>query len=165
MTVADPNLSAALSVIDQTWNEVRKDPLIALSIGEQPSHLPDLGYEEAERMAAVGEALLQRIKAIDVAALPGDLGLTVEIARLHGESWARRARWYWLIIDVAFPVCFLPTVYGGGYMLNTLKAVFARHPFQSIADRHRYLALVDEYARLVSQMAARTRGQADRGIL
>src|SRR3546814_3106456 len=129
-----------------------------------PTSLPDLGYDEAVRVAELGSDLLKRADAVDAAALAGGLGLTCEIARGQAKVWSRCSYWYWLIIDASFPVAFLPTVYGGGYLLNTLKSVFSALQVKSRGDQHRYLALVHDYGRLVSQMEERTRGQAESGI-
>lgn len=158
------NMNLALKVIDEVTTERGRSPFAALAQGIMPTSLPDLGYDEAVRVAKLGAELLKRADAVDAAALPGDLGLTFEIARGQAQVWSRCSDWYWLIIDASFPVAFLPTVYGGGYLLNTLKSVFAALQLRSRGDQHRYLALVHDYGRLVSQMEERTRGQAERGI-
>lgn len=164
MTFDSRNMNLALKIIDDVTAEVNQSPLVALAKGIMPTRLPDISYDEAVRVSALGEALLRRMEAISVADLPGDLGLTFEVARVQARTWSRAACWYWLIIDIGFPVAFLPTVYGGGYLLNTLKSVFSALEVKSRSDQHRYLALVHDYARLVSQMEERTRGQAERGI-
>ncbi|MCW6530230.1 DUF885 domain-containing protein [Sphingomonas sp. MMSM20] len=159
------NMNLALKIIDDVTMEVNRSPLAALAKGIMPARLPDISYNEALRVAALGEALLRRTEAISVADLPGDLGLTFEVARVQAHTWSRAERWYWLIVDIGFPVAFLPTVYGGGYLLNNLKPIFANYPLSSKGDQQRYLALVQDYARLVLQMEERTRGQAARGIV
>ena len=159
------NMNLALKIIDDVTAEVNRSPLAGLAKGIMPTRLPDISYDEAVRVAALGEALLRRMETIDVAALPGDLGLTFEVARVQARTWSRAEAWYWLIVDIGFLVAFLPTVYGGGYLLNNLKPIFANYPVSSGGDQHRYLALVQDYARLVLQMAERTRGQWERGIV
>src|SRR3546814_12246525 len=125
-----------------------------------PTSLPVMGASEAGRVAELGSELLKRADAVGAAALPCDLGLTFEIARGQAKVWSRCSDWYWLIIDASFPVAFLPTVYGGGYLLNTLKSVFSALQVKSRGDQHRYLALVHDYGRLVSQMEERKIGRA-----
>src|SRR3546814_5970815 len=59
------------------------------------------------------------------------------------------------ISDWSSDVCSSDLVYGGGYLLNTLKSVFSALQVKSRGDQHRYLALVHDYGRLVSQMEDR----------
>lgn len=159
------NMNLALKIIDDVAFEAGKSPLAALARGVKPTTLPDLGYDEVVRLSALGDALLLRMETIDLSTLPGDLWMTFEVARHQARSWSRRKDRYWVIIDIAFPAAFLPTVYGGGYLLNTLKPVFSMFTFANRGDQDRYLALTNDYARLVSQIEERTRGQAERGIV
>lgn len=164
MPTANETIASALSLIERVWHELCADGL-AWAVGKLPDRLPDLSFDAAVRRARLGEELLRKIDAVDSANLPGEIALTLAIARVRAESLARSERWYWLVIDIAFPVMFLPTAYGAGMMLGSYKPIFAGHALRSPADRHRYLALVHDYARLVRQVDERTRGQAERGIV
>src|SRR3546814_10584396 len=141
-------MNLALKIIDGVTAERGRSPFAALAQGIMPTSLPDLGYDEAVRVAELGSELLKRADAVDAAALPGDLGLTFEIARGQAKVWSRCSDWYWLIIDASFPVAFLPTVYGGGYLLNTLKSVFSPPQEISRGAQPRHLALGTDFGRM-----------------
>src|SRR3546814_13812644 len=99
-----------------------------------PTSLPDLGYDEAVRVAELGSELLKRADAVDAAALPGDLGLTFELARGQAKVWSRCSDWYWLIIEAPFPVALLPTVHGAGSPPHTLNSLFHALPVKPRGD-------------------------------
>src|SRR3546814_10321547 len=69
-------MNLALKIIDGVTAERGRSPFAALAQGIMPTSLPDLGYDEAVRVAELGSELLKRADAVDAAALPGDLGLT-----------------------------------------------------------------------------------------
>jgi uncharacterized protein (DUF885 family) len=59
---------------------------------------------------------------------------------------------------------FHPTAYCGGYLLSVVHKQFAAFEWAASSDADRYLALVDDYAKLIDQFTARTAGQASRGM-
>jgi uncharacterized protein (DUF885 family) len=82
--------------------------------------------------------------------------------------WAREADRYWNAVDplgVGFFGLFLPAAYCGGFLLNYIHSQFAGFKFEEEGDCDRYLALLADYSRLISQFDARTRGQRERGML
>jgi len=159
--------SIALCIIDAAWEEARRNPVVQEQLGIPWVRLPDVSLAEAERRSRVGRALLERANAIDSDALPHDLALTLRLVRFRAQSWAREAEGYWTVIDPlgeGFPGMFLPTAYCGGFLLNFINDCLAKFRFLESGDCDRYLALVADYARLVEQFAARTAGQAERGM-
>jgi len=59
---------------------------------------------------------------------------------------------------------FLPTAYCGGFLLDSVNRLFSEFQFAESGQSDRYLGLVEEYVFLVGQFAARTAGQAKRGM-
>jgi len=115
----------------------------------------------------VGASILSQVEAIDLDLLPHDLTLTLRLVRFRAGIWAREADWYWLAFDAmgfgTFAL-FMPTAYGGGWLLSAVRRQLALFAFNETGDTDRYLALVSDYARLIDQFAERTAGQADRNI-
>src|SRR3546814_13118095 len=118
-------MNLALKIIDGVTAERGRSPFAALAQGIMPTSLPDLGYDEAVRVAELGSELLKRADAVDAAALPGDPGLTFEIARGQAKVRSRSSDRDWLIIDASLPGAFLPTVFGCRLLLHPLKSCFS----------------------------------------
>lgn len=167
MLTTASSLGTALRIVDDAWVEVRRGSWVKLQIGGPLDRLPDLSYAEAERRAQLGRGLLARIEALDLDALPPDIGLTVRLVRYRANTWAREAEWYWTVSDptgIGFFGMFLPTAYCAGFVLNFVHGQLAAYRFDEAGDLDRYLGLVADYARLVEQIADRTEGQATRGM-
>jgi uncharacterized protein (DUF885 family) len=164
MARANGELSRALRVVDEVWAEVSR------ALPENYAHygLPQVSPEEAERRSALAEKLLARFDQLDLAALPGEIALTVKVARTRAEFWAKEAKWYWTVFSPSgsgWFSLFAATAYSCGFLLSGMVAQFQAFRFEDEASCDRYLALVTDYGRLVDQLAARTRGQTERGIL
>jgi hypothetical protein len=88
--VAD-GINVALRAIDDVWNEVKTGPFIARDLGGKIDRFPDVGYQNAQRLAQLGRELVENFDTLDFAALPGDLAVTAAIARaaLHCGPAAR----------------------------------------------------------------------------
>jgi len=112
--------------------------------------------ERARAEATFNKAMLARLDALDVAALPHDEWL---LARMLQQTFATGAfadQNYWFDFAVA--------PYSGGLPLNGNNAMLAGQPLTTADDRTRYLKLLDSYARVLTQTSAKTRAQAARGI-
>ncbi len=131
------------------------------------TRLPSLSLTEAERRSALGRSLLRRIERLEPQDLPHSVLLDLRLVRFCGRFWEREADWYWLVVD---PVGighfgeFLPAAYCGGFLLNVIHMGLKACTFREAGDADRYLGLVADYARLISQFSERTSGQAERGI-
>ena len=163
---ATENFGTALRVIDDVWSVLRANN--AWDPGDEvPSRLTDIGVAAMTERAKLGRQLLDRMSAINVAALPLDLPSTLEVARRIAERWTREEDWYWLLFDplgVGFYGMFAPTAYCGGFLLNSFARIFREFRFDSQGDGDRFVGLVRDYGRVVRQMFDRTKGQAERGI-
>lgn len=163
----DEMVGRAMALAHEVWAETARGSSAWSPTGEPMQALPRVDFAEAERRAKLGKSLLERIATLDLDALPHELALTVRVAINRAEAWAREADWYWLVFDplgVGFYALFAPTAYCGGFLLSGMVKGFAGLPFSSRGDRDRYLGLISDYADLVTQMLARTEGQAERGI-
>lgn len=167
MTDKAQNFAQALSTIEAVWSEVAQLPWTAQEIGTLGDRLPSISPDAISRRSRRGRALLARLDALDPTDLPFDLGLTLRVARYRAAAWAQEEDWYWLLCDptgAGFYALFLPTAYAGGWMINRLTNEFTRAKFEAAGDAERYIAKLYDLARLVGEMEARTRGQAERGI-
>jgi uncharacterized protein (DUF885 family) len=160
-------LSAALRIVDDAWEELRRSVFVQTQLGLALTGLPSLSIAEAERKSAVGRSLVERIETLDIDELPADLALSLRLVRFRASTWAREAAWYWTVSDplgVGFFGMFLPTAYCGGFLLSFVHSQLATFRFSEAGDFDRYLGLIADYARLLEQMTARTGGQAERGM-
>lgn len=163
MQDSDRQVGLALRLIDDTWAELSRN----LPAAYGAAGLPQISEAEARRKAEVGRGLLARIAALDLAALPHELALTVAVARARAQTWAREGDWFWTVFDpsgVGFFGMFAATSYAGGYLLSGVLGALQTFAIKDEAAADRYLALVEDYARLVRQLAERTRGQTERGV-
>jgi uncharacterized protein (DUF885 family) len=163
----DASLNAALCILDEAWQELQRTPYVQLRMGVVPTRLPDVSFAETQRRSEVGRSLLRRLEALEVSGLPHDLALSLRLVRFRACTWSQEADWYWSAIDprgIGSFGLFLPTAYCGGYLLNFVHNQLASFWFQESGDLDRYLALIADYARLIDQFAARTAGQAERGM-
>src|SRR5882724_4690725 len=161
-------LNTANRIADQAWEELQRGALVQSQLGVTPAKLPDLSFEEARRQSDVGLTLLKQLQGIDDRVLPHDVALLLRLVHFQAKFWARRADWYWTVIDplaVGHFGLFLPTAYCGGFLFSTLHKQLASFAFTQSGDLDRYLALIADYELVVDQFAMRTAGQAGRGML
>ncbi|WP_126177116.1 DUF885 domain-containing protein [Tsuneonella rigui] len=165
--MSDQAIANALVVLDQVWAETAQRPFVQANLGRPIDRLPDIGFDATEARSARGARLLASIDALEQTQLPHDLVLTLAVARANAERMAKEAERYWLVIDpngVGFMGLFAPTAYCGGLLIKNAAATLAKHGFDTVADVDRYMGLIEDFARLVSQMRERTVGQSRRGI-
>lgn len=167
LDMLDVPLREALRIIHEAWGELQGNPYVQQSLGIAPTRLPEVSLAEAERRSRIGKSLLRRIGSLEFGSIPHDLALTLQVIRFRALAWSREADWYWTVVDprgIGFYGMFLPTAYNGGSLLNLVHSQLSSFVFSEPGDADRYLALVADYARLIEQFAARTAGQAARGI-
>lgn len=163
----DQAMALALKVLEGTWSELRASPYIQRDLGLPVDRLPDLSEEAAIDKSARAESLLRICDKIDSALLPEQLAISLGSARFTLDRMKREGDYYWLVFDpmgVGFFALFAPTSYAGGFLLKLVAGVVVQHQFQTAGDVDRYCGLIEDYARLIDQMRARTEGQAERGI-
>ncbi len=108
----------------------------------------------AERSAAFARSLLQRLDAVDVAALSHADVLNLETLRWLAQSLADSAPFYWFGFEV--------TPYSSP--LPELRQALLSRLLATREGRDRYLRLLDEAVEFIDSLHARLRGQANRGI-
>jgi uncharacterized protein (DUF885 family) len=169
MTAVDQRaLTRALALIRKVWSTSEPGPWTPREPGQPITRLADYSEAAAIARAERGRALVAQIDLVDHSHLPSDVAATLRVARDIAVRWSFAAEWYWLVFDptqIGFFAMFAPTAYGGGFLLTSLRGIFAAHEFATAADVDRYLALVSDYARVVRQFDERTRGQFERGIV
>lgn len=164
MTESEINLCRAQNLIDTTWRHM-SDSFMQRVVDGRPIHgFPDLSEAEAERTTGQARSALASIDAIDIGTLPHQLALTIKIVYFQLSIDAQAATRYWLVQDCGFPAMFPTGPYGGGYLLSIALKTFTRFVFSRLGDGDRYLALIEDYARLLGQMRDKLVGQAARGI-
>lgn len=167
MTDKAHSFGQAIGAIEAVWTELAQRPLIAQELGRNTDRLLTISPEVIAQRSARARNLLVRLDAVDHIDLPSDISLTLQAARYRVASWAREEDWYWLLCDpmgAGFYAIFLPTAYGGGWMINQLTNQFLAMRFTSLGDVDRYCAKLHDFAQLVGDMDVRTRGQAERDI-
>lgn len=120
------------------------------------TQIEDLTFDQAQKEADFNRAALTRVQAIDLSGLPEDRWVLARLLEHTYEQGTHAAEDYWLNFAV--------TPYSGAMSVFGVQRVLAGQKFETPDDLQRYLTLVDEYAALIDQMAAKTREQADRGI-
>jgi uncharacterized protein (DUF885 family) len=161
------NAERALRAVEDSWDEVRRSPYIVADQGLPVDRLPQVTEQDAIEQSARARRVLDALDAVETTALPHQLALTVEVARQQMTMRSRAGEWYWLVFDplgVGFYAMYAPTAYGGGFLLGNMAKLFAGHRFDEPGDIDRYAGLIEDLARLVRQLDARTRGQSERGI-
>lgn len=165
MSELDVNVCRAQNVIDKTWRRMSDRFIQRVFDGRSVESFPDLSESWAECMASEARSALEQIKAIDIAALPHQLALTVKIARFQLEIEAQALDRYWLAQDYSgFPAIFPLTPNGSAYLFHFVLKTLTGFVFSRPGDGDRYLALLEDFARLLSQMRQRLADQAARGI-
>ena len=157
----------AMRLLADAWELLRRTPFVELQEEGRLTRLPDLGPVAVQAGACAARELLERIDALELDTLPPSLSVPLRQARYGAEIRSRAGDWYWTVIDpagVGFYGQFLPSAYCGGFVLNMVFETLARAPLTQPGDLDRHLALLVDLARMVDQMAERTRGQAERGL-
>lgn len=167
LTRAEQALSAVSRATDLAMAHLGKASEAQHDDAPLDSRIPDLSYEGACRRAAMGRQILQLLDGVDDEQLPHDWALTSKLLRYYAGSWSREAEHYWLAIDPTgslFHGPFAQTAYTGGYFFGAFNPLVAAFAFKQDSDGDRYLLLMSEIARMLTQIHARTAGQAERGI-
>ena len=165
MIESDANFCRAHNAIDRTWRPISDRFLIRLTEGRPADRLPDLSEQQAARVASEAQTALRDIETIDLDSLPHETALTVKIVQFHLNIEAQSSWRYDLAHNYGvFPAMFPITPYGGGYFLSAISRELNRFVIRQPADADHYLALLEDYARLLRQMRSKLIEQAARGI-
>ncbi len=165
MSRTDVNLCRAQSVLDKTWRRMNDSFLSRLVEGRPVDSFPDLSEAEAQRTASHARAALAAIDGIELEALPHPVALSVRSARFQLGIDVQAGERYWLAQDyVGYQAMFPVGPYGGGHLFRRALGVFGDFTFSRPGDCDRYLALLEDLARLIDQMREKLTGQAARGV-
>lgn len=113
-------------------------------------------FERAQQDARFSQDMLVRLDKIALDGLPRAQWLLARTMRHELRRTARAAENYWFDFGV--------TPYAGGGLFSFAQTVLAAQPLKEDADLDRYLRLLDAYATMCDQVAAKTRAQAARNI-
>ncbi len=162
----EAGLGRALRVLDTATARARIGPGAA-RLGHPNWTLPDVDPEGVGSAADEAAALLREIETIPADRLPDPVAVALRLARHQLEARVLADDLYWLAFDpvgIGFFGMFAATPYCGGLAVQTLAEMARALPFRHSGDLDRCLAFAADCARFIEQLAARTRGQAERGI-
>ncbi len=120
------------------------------------TQLDDITPQYAQREATFSRDMLARLDAVNIDALPHEQWLLAKMLRHTFASGAEGDKFYWLD-----PVV---TPYAGGSRIQLVHRILAVQQLKTQRDLDNYLRLLAEYGTMLDQIAAKVRGQADRGI-
>jgi uncharacterized protein (DUF885 family) len=159
-----PNAAAAKAVeqINAQADELLKHLQETSAYARLQSKLPvtrldDFTVEQAARESEFSRVHLKQMDQIALAGVPHEQWLLEELLRHTFESGVHGQEDYWLNFAV--------TPYSGGWLIvSNITRIFAGQPLTDATERANYLHLVDDYARVLTEIAAKTKAQAARGI-
>ena len=159
-----PNAAAAKAVeqINAQADELLKHLQETSAYARLQSKLPvtrldDFTAEQAARESEFSRVHLKQMDKIALAGVPHEQWLLAQLLRHTFESGVQAQEDYWLTFTV--------TPYSGGWLVvSNITRIFAGQSLAEATGRENYLHLVDEYARVLTEIAAKTRAQAARGI-
>ena len=159
-----PNAAAAKAVeqINAQADELLKHLQETSAYARLQSKLPvtrldDFTVEQAARESEFSRVHLKQMDQIALAGVPHEQWLLAELLRHTFESGVHAQEDYWLTFTV--------TPYSGGWLVvSNITRIFAGQSLAEATGRENYLHLVDEYARVLTEIAAKTKAQAARGI-
>lgn len=131
-------------------------PYVRLVSGLPITQLDDMTPEYAQREAQFSRDMLARLDAVKIAELPHDQWLLAQMLRHTFASAADGDKDYWLD-----PVV---TPYAGGLRIQTVHRILLAQQLKTQQDLDNYLRLLANYGVMLDQIAAKVRGQAERGI-
>ena len=159
-----PNAAAAKAVeqINAQADELLKHLQETSAYARLQSKLPvtrldDFTVEQAARESEFSRVHLKQMDKIALAGVPHEQWLLAQLLRHTFESGVQAQEDYWLTFTV--------TPYSGGWLVvSNITRIFAGQSLAEATGRENYLHLVDEYARVLTEIAAKTKAQAARGI-
>lgn len=150
-----PSQQLARLAEEQWQQQLQWDIGARRDLGLRIESLPDPSFAQAERDAAHARSMLQRVEAIDEAALSDDeritRGVLTHVNRINAEAPRH------------FFQQFQVTPYAS--QLWAVNSILSSVPLDDADDLARYLRLLDQYPEFVDRFAAIGQEQRRRGIL
>jgi uncharacterized protein (DUF885 family) len=159
---SNPATAKAVGQINAQADELLKHLQETSAYARLQSKLPitrldDFTVEQAARESTFSRVHLKQMDQIALAGVPHEQWLLAQLLRHTFDSGVHTEDDYWLTFAV--------TPYSGGWLILTnMTRILAAQPLTDAAGRENYLHLVDEYARVLAEIAAKTKAQATRGI-
>jgi uncharacterized protein (DUF885 family) len=155
---AMPDPTALMNALADDWlaHQRATRAFVRLQSGLPITAIDPVTFERAQDEAKFNKALLARLDGIELERLPHEQWLLAKTLRQQIVSDADADEAYWLEFEV--------TPYSGGDTIHPGQAVLAAQPLKTTTDLDSYLRLLDSYAVMLDQIAAKTRAQAERGI-
>ncbi len=145
---------AAISA-DYWRHQLDEEMYTRLREGLPIERLPDLSPEYAEKEAAWGRTVRDRLTRIDEKALGHQDWLTLALLRDQAEESILAPQAYWYL--------FLATPYDAPF--GGVHVAFGAYKLAAPADLAGYLRLLHSYTAMVEQLRRHLEGQSTRGIL
>jgi uncharacterized protein (DUF885 family) len=156
-TTAPDGAAAVNALADELLARLQKtNSLVQLQRGVQVDAFDAITFEFAQEEAKFYQQQLARLDAIALDALPPEQWLLAQMLRHTFASRSHAEESYWLEFAV--------TPYAGGSRISLAHQILASQKLQSAADLDHYQQLLDAYASMLGQIAAKTRAQSERGI-
>ena len=148
--------SDALRAMEEEVWQYTIDQSIALrqKLGLPIEKLPEVSMEQAQRDADFADAMLEKLASISVDELSHEEWVTLELLRWQAQGTIGFLGFYWL----DFPVTPYSSPLGG------VQQVFMKYQFESKEDLDRYIALAEKFPKLMSEIQAKLKSQAEKGI-
>jgi uncharacterized protein (DUF885 family) len=156
-TTPDARAAAELAkLVAETWqHQLATDLSIRVREHLQAATLPDLTLAYAEKEAAWGKALRERLDRIDASVLAHEDLLTLALLRDYCDQLTAGPEVYWHL--------FLATPYDAPFA--SVQTALGAFRFGSKVDLASYLRLLHAYPTMVEQLREHLAGQETRGIL
>jgi uncharacterized protein (DUF885 family) len=129
---------------------------VRLQSGLPVTSFDPITLEHAQAEAKLNQKMLARVDAVALDKLAHEQWLLAKMLRHTFASGAHADENYWLEFAV--------TPYAGGQNINTIHSIMAQQSLKTSTDLDNYLHLLDSYAVMLEQTAAKTRAQGGRGI-
>lgn len=143
-------------LLQESWQRERiENQFLRLDLGLAVRRLPDISFEKAAEEAEFANSVHQRAEAIDRTALSEDERTTLDLLLYQTAMTSEGIQHFWMSSPV--------TPYGS--MITKLRRFFTGYRFKSVADLEGYTHLLRKHGRLLGQVLAHLRTQAEMGII
>lgn len=143
-------------IVADAWQyRLDHEPALRLQEGLPVENLPEISQESLRQETAAYRAFLERLARIDSASLKHEDWLTWAVL-----EWELKQE-----VELADHLALISAVTPYTTPLPGLHEVYTRHTFSSREDLDRYLRLLRQYPRYISQIQAWTEWQRTKGFL
>jgi uncharacterized protein (DUF885 family) len=152
----DPNAQLIALADELLEHFKRTSSQVRFELGLPIVHFDRVDLAAAQEQAGLAKEMLAKLDRIPQDGLDTEHRLFAGMLRHALQSTQRLEESYWLTFGV--------TPYSGGFPIQAAHLMVGAQPVTSAEQRMAYLALIDDYARLLDQTRERTVAQAENGI-